>query len=482
MLNSQNLHTKFLSGYLTWSKYLGGTLFYYEDLSKKLCLIPWPWYRLQFQIRIKLAWFLILLLILESLHFHSSKKSKSSSHNNSMIIQLFYFGAYSAFTYANQVHWKKQKEICNLYNAMVIFERKYGMGGNATGKGFLFYTIWVMSGVMIGRILITFTFPCVLDVVGSSLIEECRLDKNANDLAHLTVSTSLDLIKLIVVTINYSIFGCFYPGFIAELVLFLYIPCVFLNMQLESARSIYIIHPETKLRTFIGNIFKEICKLKTGVKCDIIGIVVNILSLYFGLVGPFLLTGSGIVMCLTNGEGMRVCCAAVVFIIAALQCTHCVLQRIQRISKANINRAIQEYNAFNVLHLAGSSEIWFITYITLGVGYAVVMISASATVMGFDLLPPQIYWFAPALTMVCVALLMTGLPYATACYSLSVDMLRSWRRNNETKLFRKKLMALQLICFNFGAFRRLNREFMMIYIASIVESTMSLVLLFNKLI
>ncbi|CAL8132898.1 unnamed protein product [Orchesella dallaii] len=237
MLNSENLYTKFLSGYLFCSKYLNGTLFYYDSVSKKLCILPWPRYRRLFQIRLKIAWFLTIFSVCESLRFHALKHPKSSSHNNTMIVQLFYLGCFTAFTYANHVHWKKQKEICNLYNTMVKFEREYGESWNSNGKAFLFYSIWVTSGVMIGRIIITFAFPCILDVVGSSLIEECRLNENANDLARLTVSKSLDLVKLAVITINYVVYGCFYPGFIAELVCFLYIPCVFLNQQLESAKA-----------------------------------------------------------------------------------------------------------------------------------------------------------------------------------------------------------------------------------------------------
>ncbi|CAL8132908.1 unnamed protein product [Orchesella dallaii] len=237
MLNSQNLHTKFLAGYLTWSKYLGGTLFYYDKLSKKLHLLPWKWYRWQFKFRLKIAWILTILSVLESFRFHHVKKSKSPSHSNTMVLQLFYLGCFTAFTYANHVHWKKQKEICNLYNAMVDFERRYGESRKSAGKGFLLYTIWVMCGVMVGRMLIIFTFPCVLDVVGSSLIEECRLNEHANDLSRLTISESLDLLKMAVITTNYTIFGGFYPGFIAELVCFLYIPCVFLNQQLVSAKS-----------------------------------------------------------------------------------------------------------------------------------------------------------------------------------------------------------------------------------------------------
>ncbi|CAL8132904.1 unnamed protein product [Orchesella dallaii] len=276
------------------------------------------------------------------------------------------------------------------------------------------------------------------------------------------------------------------------------------------------IGPETKFKSFIRNIFEEIRKIKTGEKCDSTGVIANIMSLYFGFIPP-VLTACGIIMCwvaevnvdplylvfryfsdssddydsffkgcirivfshLCIQEGGRTLCFVLTYIIAACECTESTLEKIHHISTTDRIQAVKEYNTFYILHLAGSAEIGPLPFATLLVGYAVLMLSASATIMGYELLPPQIYWYAPVLTMVCLAVMLVGLPYSTGCYALSEDMLKSWKRVNEKKWFRKRLRAMRPVCFYFGGFRELNIEFMMIYLESVFETTMSLTVLFN---
>ncbi|CAL8087603.1 unnamed protein product [Orchesella dallaii] len=248
MLNSSTFFTNFLSSFLIGSKYFGASLFQYNRKSRKLEIRESEWFQKQFQFRLNFAWLLTLYSVWETYQFRRKWKAQQKSGDSladaetdtTITLQLFYIGCFTAFTYVNQVHMKKQKEIRNLYNAMQSFENEYIDYQNKKGppfssKLFLLYTVLVIIPVQAGRALIIYTFPCVLDVVASSQIPECKLEENASGLAKMTSSHSFELTKMVVIIMNFTIYGGFYFGFIAELVCFSHIPGVFINQQIQAA-------------------------------------------------------------------------------------------------------------------------------------------------------------------------------------------------------------------------------------------------------
>jgi len=137
-----------------------------------------------------------------------------------------------------------------------------------------------------------------------------------------------------------------------------------------------------------------------------------------------------------------------ILIIVACQCTLKCLEKIRIFGRENVFKAVKAYKV--ILHLKGKMEIVFVPFFTLAVAYAVLMLSASATVMGFRLLPPQIYWIAPLITVVGNIVLRVPLPYASACYALSESIWKEWTITKEAigiKRFRKRLKAMRPIAF-----------------------------------
>jgi len=271
---------------------------------------------------------------------------------------------------------------------------------------------------------------------------------------------------------------------------------------------------------FLKSIAKEAWKLKTEGKCDVVGILINLIGLFLGVLPP-LWTLGGIIMCLTINvnidppylllryfihdensywglrglvriilcylcimEGARTFCHMFLSIIIACQCTLSSLKKIEQIAKENMIQGVKAYNAFVILHLKGKMEILSVPLFALVAGYTALSLSASATVMGFKLLPSQVYWIAPLLSSIGVIVLMVALPFATACYTVSENLLRKWIVTKEAigiKRFRKRLKAMRPIRFYFGEFRELNKEFMTVYLMSFIERTMSITLFFNSL-
>jgi len=126
----------------------------------------------------------------------------------------------------------------------------------------------------------------------------------------------------------------------------------------------------------------------------------------------------------------------------------------------------------------GRETSTFVVLMTMGVGYCIVILTMSSTVRGFYILPMEIYWLFPVVTVICFIMLLVALPYATFIYKYSYSLKLKWKlRMNELKLrkkyYRKQLRALWTVCFYFGSYRELNDESKTVYIESIIERFMN---------
>ncbi|CAL8128695.1 unnamed protein product [Orchesella dallaii] len=152
------------------------------------------------------------------------------------------------------------------------------------------------------------------------------------------------------------------------------------------------------------------------------------------------------------------------------------LQTIREISKENFPRAMKTYKRFVVLQQQGESITSTIVFLLMGTGYAIIVIALSITVIGFNILPIYVYWVAPVGSGVLLVALLTGLTYATSCYTVSLSILWEWNCKIMSRGNRKEFKAMRPICFMFGSLKQLNNEAKTEYLTSIFDRTMDVII------
>lgn len=192
-------------------------------------------------------------------------------------------------------------------------------------------------------------------------------------------------------------------------------------------------------------------------------------------------------------EGGRILCFSVLNNIILSLCADQCLQRADQtvnmsmsISVARqLERGLKVYDTFCIIHLRGAEIMAkFEALLILGVGYAVLLFNASATVTAWDHLPPELAWAIPTLTLLGLFMLLAVLPYTISCYSYSERILRKWmllaRQSRNTKCIRKQLASRLPVGFLFGDFRPVNNEFRLVYLESVGERTSNQILVYNS--
>ncbi|CAL8122204.1 unnamed protein product [Orchesella dallaii] len=190
----------------------------------------------------------------------------------------------------------------------------------------------------------------------------------------------------------------------------------------------------------------------------------------------FILSYCSTFVLFTMYEIFRVFSATIVGLLVNFYCIKQALFSINKMATQNRTlAAITEYKRLMVLQEAGKKTMAFVVFMLMGIGYCLIGLSASVTVMGFNNLPLQIYWVFPAITAIGTLVLTVALPNITQLYGLSGNMLRGWKLNTAGRgslYVKKSFKALRPICFNFASIRKLNDESKVIYIDSIIERVM----------
>ncbi|CAL8128866.1 unnamed protein product [Orchesella dallaii] len=170
-----------------------------------------------------------------------------------------------------------------------------------------------------------------------------------------------------------------------------------------------------------------------------------------------------------------------VLILAITQSTVKQLQKVQRISETDFLKGIREYKAMFILSQIGSTTTSWIVVIAMGTGHSLFMIFFSTTVVGFRVLPLQVYWVAPLITIIILLVIMIAFPFATKCFNLSGIILRNWKRRHMSLARRKSLKALRPVCFAMGSLRVIDNDTTTEYFASIFDRTTSFIIFLRKL-
>ncbi|CAL8138908.1 unnamed protein product [Orchesella dallaii] len=166
-------------------------------------------------------------------------------------------------------------------------------------------------------------------------------------------------------------------------------------------------------------------------------------------------------------------------IIIFLYMTTKALGRIDELHQRNRNAALKQYNILYILHSFGKEDTTHFLCQTLIVGYCILGLAASATIMGLGKLPIAIYWLFPLITFIGVFSMVVALPLATR---FSSAMKTNWYigvYRKRTKFHRKSVMALRRVSFYFGAMREITDEFKLIYFSSVIDRFTDFLLLQN---
>ncbi len=153
----------------------------------------------------------------------------------------------------------------------------------------------------------------------------------------------------------------------------------------------------------------------------------------------------------------------------------------------HLQHLLRTYQQLRVLHsviLEPSSKI---VAIIMGFGFYVMIISMSLLVYGWYFLSPWVYPLIPFVCLICFTILVVALPLAPLALQCSESLLHRWSKMPEKfrggrrylkRLF-KSLRPTQFICGGVGV---LDRDRSTMYVASIIESSMTCLLLFGTII
>lgn len=148
-----------------------------------------------------------------------------------------------------------------------------------------------------------------------------------------------------------------------------------------------------------------------------------------------------------------------------------------------LEKGLNLYDSFCIVQLRGLDVSTFDCLMILGLGYAILMFNAAATVTAWGVLPLAIAWVTPVLTGLCIFMLIAVLPDTLNCYTFSEKMLGKWkelaRSTKNARCISKQLSARQMIGFYFGDFRPINHEFRLVYLDSVMERTSNQILVYN---
>jgi len=156
-----------------------------------------------------------------------------------------------------------------------------------------------------------------------------------------------------------------------------------------------------------------------------------------------------------------------------------MLFKIKTLSAENQPEAITEYRRLMVIQTIGRESTSVIIFMTMGVGYCVILFYASVSITCFETMPIVIYWVFPCVTAMCVVMVISVIPYASYCSKFSKNMIREWKQmtaSDGSAYKRRILRTLQPIGFYFGSFRELNEESKTEYVQSLTSRLVDVVL------
>ncbi|CAL8141103.1 unnamed protein product [Orchesella dallaii] len=198
----------------------------------------------------------------------------------------------------------------------------------------------------------------------------------------------------------------------------------------------------------------------------------------------FLILYSSTVSLFTFAEMNRVLNLFFTCILVIAHCTKQTLSNISKLFRENRKyEAMKEYKRLMLVHTAEKTIAGFIVFLLMGIGYAIIVLAASVTVMSFESLPMEVYWLFPATTAIGGVMLLLTFPYATSTYNFSQGMLRewNWKTASNSKHYKLSLRTLKPICFHFGSYRELNDEAEVVYLTSVIERVANGILFLNSI-
>lgn len=149
-----------------------------------------------------------------------------------------------------------------------------------------------------------------------------------------------------------------------------------------------------------------------------------------------------------------------------------------------LEMGLKVYDTFCLIQLRGlKTNATFDALLILEMGYAILMFNAAATITAWGVLPAELVWATPVLTLLCVFMMIAVLPYTVECCRYSERLLRKWmllaRQSRSSMYIRKKLASRLPVGFIFGSFRPINHEFRLVYFESVLERSSNQILVYK---
>jgi len=166
------------------------------------------------------------------------------------------------------------------------------------------------------------------------------------------------------------------------------------------------------------------------------------------------------------------------------QTTKYCLVKIEKYPEKKFEFALKQYKILATLFKLGHETSANIIWVMLGMGYCITVLTVSATIAGFGIIPKEIYWLYPSLSLMALSMFKLALPQACICFELSNRIIQKWKvrmsGKHGSKHNRKVIVSLRPSCFYCGPYRLLTDEVKVIYFESLVDRVISAVLLLNE--
>jgi len=156
------------------------------------------------------------------------------------------------------------------------------------------------------------------------------------------------------------------------------------------------------------------------------------------------------------------------------------------LSTWNGERTISIYRQLQTLHAGMIDFFTPLGALFLGLNFIILTVSTVLCLVSYRILPMHIYAGLPAATIMAYFLLFASLPCAIHCHEETQRLILVWHRHIPTnnaatlRFWKRTLRKLQPISFYCGSTGLLTRHSKRIYMASIFEATVNVLLWRDK--
>lgn len=191
---------------------------------------------------------------------------------------------------------------------------------------------------------------------------------------------------------------------------------------------------------------------------------------------------------------IEICCIMIMYIanihlryLKIITDLTCTLLNNQGDCSVRLQNLLKTYQNLLVIHAVILKPASFILAIVMGFGFYILILSICLSIYGWNTLSPLVYPIFPFVMVVCVIILVASLPVAPRSIETSGKFIHLWSINSSQfkrgkKYLKKLFISLRPTEFHCGLVGVLDKDRATSYVASIMENSVTGLLLFGDLL